>query len=331
MIQDICPYCEKVSKLEFIKRRDTIKVRGESIEVEDQFFRCMKCGNEFEQPQSTHDVLDLAYREYRRRHNMLQPEDIRALRKKYNFTQKELANLLSWGEATLSRYEQGQLQSDAHEKILRVLMEPHNLLNLIENNPIFSEEKRSTLIKELQEELNQHYSFDRILNDKFGHYMPDQFSGNQKLDIHKLLACICFFCEGTGQFVTKINKLLFYADFKHFKEQSISITGSRYARITYGPVPDNYQYYIAFLKEKQIITIIEEFFDEKVFEKIITNKKPDLSIFNDSEIEVLLDVKKYFKNFSAKKISDFSHEEVGYKDTKNSDFISYAFAKKLKI
>ena len=46
---------------------------------------------------------------------------------------------------------------------------------------------------------------------------------------------------------------------------------------------------------------------------------------------MLLEVKKYFKEFSAKKITDFSHEEAGYVKTKNAEFISYFFAKELKI
>ncbi|NIO19633.1 MAG: DUF4065 domain-containing protein, partial [Candidatus Aenigmarchaeota archaeon] len=46
---------------------------------------------------------------------------------------------------------------------------------------------------------------------------------------------------------TVLNKLLFYADFKHCKEYTVSISGSRYARLPYGPVPDNWAHYLAFL------------------------------------------------------------------------------------
>ena len=111
----------------------------------------------------------------------------------------------------------------------------------------------------------------------------------------------------------------------------MSITGSRYARITYGPVPDNYQYYLAFLKDSKSISIEEIFFNDNAAEKIISIEKPDLSIFSDSELQTLLEVKKHFKNFSAKKISDFSHDEEGYIHTKNSDSISYLYAKELRV
>lgn len=332
MFKDICPNCEKITSLELIQRQDTINVRGESIEIEDQFFHCLECGEEFEDPKSTHDILALAYQKYRHMHGMLLPDEILAWRKKYNLTQKELSSLLSWGGATLSRYEQGALQDDAHEKMLRLIMDPYNLLNLIGDNPqALSEEKKEELIKILNLETDQEFSLYRIFNERLGSYPADQFSGNRNLDVSKLLTSIRFFCHEAGQFITKINKLLFYADFKHFKEYSLSITGSRYARITYGPVPDNYQYYVAFLKDSKSISIEEVFFNDNAAEKIISTEKPDLSIFSDSELQTLLEVKKYFKNFSAKKISEFSHEEAGYVHTKNSDSISYLYAKDLRI
>jgi len=70
MIKDICPNCEKITTLEFIHSQTTINVRGESILVEDQCFHCLECHETFEHPQSTHDVLELAYREYRLRHEI---------------------------------------------------------------------------------------------------------------------------------------------------------------------------------------------------------------------------------------------------------------------
>jgi putative zinc finger/helix-turn-helix YgiT family protein len=333
MVKDICPSCEKVTDLERVQRQEAINVRGELIEVEDQFFHCLECGEEFEDPKSMYDVFSLAYRKYRHMHGMLQPEEIRAWRGKYSLTQKELSSLLSWGGATLSRYEQGGLQDDAHEKMLRLIMDPYNFLNLVKENDLaILEDKKGELTRTLNAEIEKKFSLFKILSERFGNYSADQLSGNRLLDINKLLSVIRFFCHESGQFITKINKLLFYVDFKHFKEYSLSITGSRYVKITYGPVPKNYQFYIAFLESNKLIFIKEVFFDNgNSGEEIISIEKPDLSIFSDTELQILLEVKKYFKGFSAKKISDFSHEEIGYIETKNSNAISYLHAKSLKI
>ena len=82
---------------------------------------------------------------------MLQPEQIRDWRKQYGLTQNELSQILGWGCVTLSRYENGALHSEAHEKILRLSMEPHNLITLIEETPdALPEDKRERLLGELR-------------------------------------------------------------------------------------------------------------------------------------------------------------------------------------
>ena len=78
---------------------------------------------------------------------------------------------------------------------------------------------------------------------------------------------------------------------------------------------------------------VEEVFyaDEIIGEKLIAERKPDLALFSDTELKILASIKEYFKDWSAKKISDFSHDEKGYLETPNSKLISYTYAKDLQI
>lgn len=159
-MKGICPNCEKETNLELIQTVEVIDVRGEKIEVETRRYRCLDCGEEFEDSRSDDDPLDKAYKEYRRRHKMTTPEEIRNLRKRYGLTQSEMSTLLGWGAVTLSRYENGALQDEAHEKTLRLVMEPLNLLRLIEETPdALPQEKRDRLIEELHSTEQAAYSF----------------------------------------------------------------------------------------------------------------------------------------------------------------------------
>ena len=115
-MKGICPSCEEERELTFVRNIENIEVRGEPIDVEMEYYKCMTCGEEFEDPHSDYDPLDKAYREYRRRHGLTQPEGIKSFRKKYGLAQHEMSNLLGWGYATLSRYENGALQNEGHEK-----------------------------------------------------------------------------------------------------------------------------------------------------------------------------------------------------------------------
>ena len=166
-MKGLCPNCEKETELESIQSVQIIKVRGELIEVEVKYYECKTCGEEFDDPHSDQDPLDKAYREYRRRHRMLQPEEIREYRKKFGLTQNETNLLLGWGGATLSRYENGALQDETHEKALRLAMEPRNLLKLIEQTPdALPEERRERLFTELRAAEEETCSFERIYEER---------------------------------------------------------------------------------------------------------------------------------------------------------------------
>jgi len=330
-MKGICPNCEKEAELELVHRVEEIKVRGEAIKVEVKYYKCKNCGEEFEDPHSDEDPLDKAYREYRRRHGMMQPEEVRDFRKRSGLTQNEMSRLLGWGGATLSRYENGALQDETHEKALRLTMDPRNLLKLIEESTdALSEDKRDRLINELRAAVEETCSLEMIYEERFGKYEADELSGYRKLDLAKLFNAILYFCKG-GVLKTKLNKLLFYADFKHFKDYAVSITGARYAHIPFGPAPDKYAFYFATLVENGAIRVEEDVFGDFIGEEFISVKEPDLSLFSNSELKILATVKEYFKDFTAKRITDFSHDEEAYKETAPGDIISYEYANELKL
>ena len=329
-MKSVCPGCEKETRVDIVKKVEHFDIRGEELEIMAEFRRCAECGAEFENTRD-HDALAQAYREYRQRHNMLQPEHIQKWRKGLGVTQKELGALLGWGGATLSRYENGALQDDAHEKMLRMTMEPHNFLNLIKETPgVISPEKRERLVQELEAAEAEALSISRIFEDRLASYSPDEFSGFLKFDVEKFRHAVLFFCKG-GQLKTKLNKLLFYADFKHFNEYAVSITGARYVHLRHGPVPDNYEYFFAPLIHSGEIEVDEIQVFQYFGENYMAIEEAGLSLFEPSELKVLAEVKEYFKDFSATQIREFSHEERGYRETSDRQVISYLFATELKM
>lgn len=325
-----CPYCEKETVLKQIAKQDVIKVQGENIEVEVNVYLCPECGGEFEDPQSSIDPLDIAYQEFRKKHGFLRPEEIREARKRFGLTQAELSELLGWGGATLSRYENGALQDETHDRALRLAIEPRNLLTLINQNPsVLPADKRDHLVKELKIIEADEYSFMRIYEERFGSYEQDIMSGYLKLDIRKLLNAILFFCK-EGVLKTKLNKLLFYADFVHYREYAVSITGSRYAHIPFGPAPDKYSFYFADMVDEGMLSIDEKDYNGVIGEVYKSLTKPDLAAFSDSELKVMLMVMDKFRDFTANQISDLSHKEKGYIDTRTGEMISYEYAEDIK-
>ncbi|MEK8016056.1 MAG: type II TA system antitoxin MqsA family protein [Candidatus Parabeggiatoa sp.] len=148
-MQELCFNCDFDEELQPIREPIIITVRGESIPATKEFYQCPHCGHAFTSSLG-HDALDEAYREYRRRHNLLQPEEICNWREQYGLTQQELSTLLGWKETTLSKYENGALQEESQDTLLKFALEPINLLQLIKRKPeAVNLDKRATLIEQL--------------------------------------------------------------------------------------------------------------------------------------------------------------------------------------
>lgn len=326
-----CARCEKEIAPELLKGQEVIVVRKEPITVDVEYYKCSECGEEYYVPSPEKDPFEMAYERYRDKHKMLQPAQIKSWREKHHLTQYQLAKLLGLGGATVSRYESGKLQDESHDTMLRLAMEPTNLRKLVAGSvDIFSEDKKKRLLEHIKKEATEELSLENWISVNSSDYDADEYSGFKKFNLDKFNNAVLYFCTG-GVLKTKLNKLLFYADFKHFDEYTISITGARYARVPFGPAPDNYYLYFSALIQKGTIEVEEIEYAGYSGEKMIAVMKPDLNIFNDSELRILSTVREHFKNYNATKISSFSHGEKGYQDTPQGELISFKYASQLKL
>lgn len=143
---EYCLICDYEEEIKPTRSQVIMTIRGEDIEVTKEFYKCPACGETFTSSLG-HNALDQAYREYRRRHDMLQPEDICQWRKYYGLTPTEVSHLLGWETTTLNDYENGALQEESEDTLLQLTMVPSNLLRLITKKPhAVSTEKRNQLI-----------------------------------------------------------------------------------------------------------------------------------------------------------------------------------------
>ena len=66
--------------------------------------------------------------------NLLTTNEIKEIRERYGLSQKDFALALGMGEITINRLENGSIQSEAVDSIIRLSENPENMLELIERN-----------------------------------------------------------------------------------------------------------------------------------------------------------------------------------------------------
>ncbi len=332
-MKGFCPICERETELDHIQKIEEIKVKEELIPVEVDRFHCEECGEEFDHPAPTYDPLAVAYREYRRRKGMVQPEEIRAFREKYNLTQKELSDLLGFGGATLSRYENGALQDETHNTILRLMLDPVNLQRMIEQKPeIIGLVKREQIFQMIGSEIENNQFLIFMRSTRRHLLTPSLLNGFQTPSLQKIIGAMKVLVFGDRVYKTKLNKLFFYADFKHFQRYHSSITGLSYAHLQFGPVPDQYELlYESVLNIDHTLHKEEDLSLDCGGEFFACDVDPGQAGLSLAEIQTLLWVKDYFKDFSSKRIVEFSHLEPAYLATQNREIISFVHAANLNI
>ncbi len=100
--------------------------------------------NEFETASMTNENLLNARNAYREKHGLLTSNEIVKIREGYGLSQVELARMLGWGEATVSRYESNSIQDDAYDTMLRIIKDnPLQALEFLKRNESkFSDTKK---------------------------------------------------------------------------------------------------------------------------------------------------------------------------------------------
>lgn len=329
-----CEECGREVETKVITKRESYDVCGESIEVDAQILVCAECGEEFYCEELDNATLIRAYNEYRRRHKLLLPEEIKKIREQYGLSQRSFAKLLNWGDKTICRYENGSIQDKAHNSLLLFLREPENMRTYLTENEIVLDERQKAKLLDTVDKLEQdkEYRAGRRFFEIFFSRIPSEENGFKGFDYEKLCAMVLFFAhKSTGLLKTKLMKLLNYSDMVFYKENGISISGLKYAHLPYGPVPDNFDIILGKMAADHLAHI--EVIYDGAYEKHQVVPECDVpeGVLSDSEVEMLNRIYEKFKSFGSVEISDYSHKEKGYNATKTGQIISYAYAMDIEL
>lgn len=333
-MMEYCDVCGKEVETKIITRQETFKVCGEDITIDAQVLVCAECGEELFCEELDSATLVNAYNEYRRKHKLLLPDEIKKIREQYGLSQRSFAKLLNWGDKTICRYENGSVQDKAHNSLLLFLREPENMRTYLTENEIALDERQKTKLLDTVEKLEQDtkYRVGRRFFESFFSRIPCEENGFKGFDYEKLCAMVLFFAHKSSELLkTKLMKLLNYSDMIFYKENGISMSGLKYAHLPYGPVPENFDMLLGKMNADHIAHV--EVFYDNGYEKhqVIPERDIPEGVLSEEELEVLERIYIKFKDFGSVDISKYSHEEKGYSSTKKGEIISYSYAKYIQL
>jgi putative zinc finger/helix-turn-helix YgiT family protein len=331
-----CESCGREVETRTVKREEEFPVKGEPVKVLSSVRICADCGEDLSDKDLDSATLRAAYDVYRRQHNIISPDEIAGLRQRYGLSQRGLGALLGWGEITVHRYENGSLPDKAHNDMLRLLSDPKNMARIFAENshrlPGRVRKKAASRLESLKND-EESAGGPRSPQRSKRRPRPSVYSGFRLFSADTLEAMIVFFASQPGGVLkTKLNKMLWYADFLHYRMYSVSISGATYIHLPFGPVPSKYERHLSSLISNNVVTPQEKkFSDEITGENLVSEQAPDPGSLPDTALPVLKAVWQRFENMGSACISELSHEEDGYKETQQSEPISYEYAERLKV
>lgn len=337
-IHMFCPLCDKTHEIEERKRIATITLKGEEVSYEERFYFCANADedeNEFETGAMTNENLLKARNAYRVKMGLLTSDEIVAIRESYGLSQVDLAKLLGWGEATISRYESKAIQDEAYDTMLRLIKDnPLQALEFLKkNSDKFSVTKRIEIRAKIIEKLDS-YGKEFLTRQTFeGEYAsfeePSDSNGFTVLNIDKIEAMISYMAEKVNNlFKVKLMKMLWYSDVVSFIENGCSMTGMVYRHEPMGALPVGH-YSLMNLENLNVQEEISYNYDTMLH--VYPTANMDYSVLTDEEKAILDKVIIKFKDYKAKDIVDYMHDEKAYIETKPGEIIPFSLAKEIRV
>jgi len=123
-----------------------------------------------------------------------------------------------------------------------------------------------------------------------------------------------------------IYKLLYFADFNYYELYEEHLTGAKYYKLPFGPIPQNIQIILnQMIKDDKLKRIKTDYHKSKQI-RYIPLVKSNLTQLKASEKDILDTVIEQFSNWSNDALSNYAHKDIPWIVTKDKQEINYELA-----
>ena len=126
--------------------------------------------------------------------------------------------------------------------------------------------------------------------------------------------------------LTVLYKLLYFIDFDYYEKYEQQLMGLTYFKNTHGPTPRQFAAFIDEMKANKQIEEVRSTYFQKDQKKFLPRRRPDLSVLNGQELDMIDDVLERYSDKNATTLSDISHRDTPWAVTDEGKNIDYEFA-----
>jgi DNA-binding transcriptional regulator YiaG len=313
-------------------RPETITFRKEEFEVVYHYYE--DAGQQFTTDETDELNLKQAYNQYRGKHNLPFADEIREIREKYQLSAVKMAEVLGFGINIYRQYESGEVPNQSNARLIEMAKNPLNFKDLVEDSNIFSPKDLEKIIKRInhliEEEKQQrlsNYLKEYVLGSST---KPNVLNGYRMPSLSKTLQVIGYFIEKLNPTKTGLNKLLFYADFLHYRQFGVAMMGLEYRAISYGTVPSRFDSLIEFVAESGYINRQQQVYKNGNLGETYSlgiNFLNEENTFSEEELEILNTISTAFKDKTPSEIVAINHKEKAWIENEgNRGLVDYRYA-----
>lgn len=121
-------------------------------------------------------------------------------------------------------------------------------------------------------------------------------------------------------------KVLFWSDFEHFAMTGQPITGQAYVKQPNGPVPERFDEVLDGMQRRGELYLEPEQVGPYTQQRPVALVEPDMSVFSESERELIDRVISDQRGMTASEASAYSHSAVGWQAAQPGERIPYGTA-----
>ena len=125
---------------------------------------------------------------------------------------------------------------------------------------------------------------------------------------------------------TKLNKVIFFAEFAHVRRTGRSITGVEFQKLPHGPAPRRLRPVRDALVRCGAAQMVHEEHLGFVTARLVPLRAADVSLFSDEELETIDGVIEDLSGMTARQVSQLSHDEAGWRLVEEGETIPYEAA-----